>query len=728
MNGSPSDGVVLRRALWTAALVLVLAPALAVPAEAARAGPDWVQSDLALVLETPGRGHLDGDYSFFVYTLNGTRATADSLRTALAGPDGASIRAGLESAARSMLSDHFSAAFPRDRLSSIACALDSSSLEDEPGTVETHPPVVVRATGLVTQSPSSFGLPETADLDTLAPLVLADGAELYREVALHVPPGHVMMLNLTAFPGSVFGETGDTFLSLGFSNAGGGEPVNATFGATLRGSSPAPAGADSLLVRGEIDMPDLSTVRIGGSVEFRRADPSGYWTHPGGVRNLTSVSGATLSELVRSGVLPEEEIYEYGVLPVQAALTERLAAMLNVSPLFSHSWSTGANLTCTVNASVSNRPLFGLSSALVLGALRAGAAYEITIPVEIGWPVELWFVLPEGLRLEGLEEAGRVSNRTRFLWTDADGNGELSASLVSERAPRFEGDEVRISVVADFSEPVLETGRLVLEGSTDVPVRVETRIEMGAVALPASIAGRLPENLTLGHLTADLLRLLLSERLVTEAELDAVLREVRPRVEAAMRSALGAGTRTEMLYDRGTLEGYDLNRMDGGRPVVMVARGSGQREKSLDLFKAVRASPGLASITQDFAFKGIAGWNVTYRMRFSPETRLVGVEHHGVRAVRGTEDGRDLFDVVFGREGGASNVTATLEPSPGLLARALWPVCTPLLVVLAVVVAVLVRRLRRRRRSRGAAGAVRWGDGLMRRANRRGWPGRKKTG
>ncbi|MBM4249728.1 MAG: hypothetical protein FJ149_09930 [Euryarchaeota archaeon] len=710
MSSGPSEIGALSRALSTAALVLMLTHSLAVPAAAARAGPDWVRSDLSLVLETPGRGRLEGKISFHQYTLNGTQATADSLRLAIAGPEGPAVRAGLESAARSALSDHFSAAFPNDALFSVSCLLDDSSLEDEPGSVDTYPPVVVRATGWVTQSPGSFGLPGTADLDALAPLVLAEGAELYRELTLYALPGHSVTLNLTGFPGSVFADSGETSHSFGLHNPGG-EPASASFGATLRSASPSPPGPDEVLVRGTVDLPDLSTARLGGSVEFRRANLSGYWTPPPGLRNLTSVSGATLSALSRAGVLPEEDLYEYGVLPVQSVLAGRLSAVLNITPVFSHDWSSEGNLTCTMNASVANRPLFGLSNALVLGALNAGATYRFSVPVEVGWPVELEFLLPEGLRLDGLQAAGRPSGRPRFLWSDADGRGDIAAFLASDRAPHFDGDVVSVSVLADFAAPAADTGKLVFRGSTDVPVSVEARIGIGAVALPPSIAGSLPENLTLGYLPADLLRLLLAEGVLSEDELDGVLREVRPKVEGAMRAALGVGARTELRYERGTLEGYDLNRMDAGRPVQIVARASGHREKSLDLFKAARASPGLASLTQDFAFRGVAGWNVTYRMRFSAETRLVEVRWSGVRPVRGTEGGRDFFEVAFGKEGGHSNVTATLEPSPGLLWRALGPVCVPTLLLFAVVAALAVRRLRRRRRLRAAARLVRWDDG-----------------
>jgi hypothetical protein len=199
-------------------------------------------------------------------------------------------------------------------------------------------------------------------------------------------------------------------------------------------------------VLGTVDLPDLHTARISGSVEFGRADLSGYWAPPSGVRNLTAVSGATLSELVRSGILPEQQIYEYGVLPVQAGLQARLASVLNVSLTFVPAWSTAGNLTCTVSAVSTNRTLFGLSNALVLGALNAGASYRLAIPVDLGWPVELEFLLPDGLRLDGIAQAGFRFGRPRYLWSDPDGLGNIEASLSSDRAPHYDGDRVGITL------------------------------------------------------------------------------------------------------------------------------------------------------------------------------------------------------------------------------------------------------------------------------------------
>jgi hypothetical protein len=142
--------------------------------------------------------------------------------------------------------------------------------------------------------------------------------------------------------------------------------------------------------------------------------------------------------------------------------------------------------------------------------------------------------------------------------------------------------------------------------------------------------------------------------------------------------------------------------MDGARPIIMEARASGTREKHFDLFKSVRASPGILRISQDFALKGVPGASVTYRMRFAPELKLTSVDGRGTRVARGNVGGRDFFEVSFGTEGGSANVTAYLEPAPGFLASSLGPQLSPCIALFVVIAIVIFIRFRKRRKLRKA--------------------------
>jgi hypothetical protein len=691
-----------------AALVLALVAVpiasmiLAPPAAAfVPVGNSWVEVRLSLSLDTPSAGRVDGNFSFFLCTLNGTSLPADAIRAGVLWGEGGQFRQNLESAASSMLSEQFHELFPQDALTGIECRLDNASLVDSPGTDAYHPPVLVHASGAARISPASIGLPAATDLDRLEPLVLADGVELRRELLLNASAGQLVEVSLGSFPGSVFNETGSGSMLLSLENINGTSPACRGFVLTLRAAAASAPAEEALQVRGTVDLQDFYTVRVLGSIEFLHADPRGYWTPPPGVLNLTAVSGATLSELARAGILSTKDVYEFAVVPVQNSLRSRLETLLNVTLVFAPDWSEDGNLTCTMAASSIGHALFGPPPELVLGALNAGATFRFATPVDVGWPLEIEFIVPGNLRLGGLPPDGETTGRMRYRWSSPDGRGEIAATLFSASSAQYSGDDVRVEVLADFGTPELDPLKLVSSGSADVPVQVEARLMMGTIAVPAAIAGYLPSNLTLAYLTPDLLRLLLADGYIGEDEMGSLLQQVQTRIDGPMRSALGGSARPSISYFQDSLKGYDLNRMDGSRPVEIQARASGHRTKHIDLFKSVRVSHGLATMPQDFAFRGVAGWNVTYRMRFAPETRLTDLRVSGARAVRGSGGGRDYFEVSFGREGGSANVTAYLEPTAGFLLSSLGPsVCpfTVLLIVILVFAALRVRRRRIRRR------------------------------
>ena len=81
---------------------------------------------------------------------------------------------------------------------------------------------------------------------------------------------------------------------------------------------------------------------------------------------------------------------------------------------------------------------------------------------------------------------------------------------------------------------------------------------------------------------------------------------------------------------------------------------------------------------------------------------LVSVDGHGARVTRGTDGGRDFFEVSFGRAGGHANVTAYLEPAPGFLLVSMGPQLSPCLALFIVIVLVFLVRFRKRQKNRKA--------------------------
>lgn len=650
---------------------------------------------------SPAHAFMKASLTIHEYDDGNSTIPADALRERLAAPGQEAFRAGVENYTARLFRETVGAVVSGEGVGLGRCVFDDSSLVDAPDTDEYHPPVVLNAEGELSLEPGSFGLPAAADLDRLIPLILSDGARLHRELRLGADPGRNIVVILDAFAGAVFEESGSGRATLLLDNSFGTETLAKNYTLTLLSPSATAASKEAASVRGKIDIPDLGNISVYGTVEFQRADPGEYWMPPPEIQNITTVSGLVLSELARSGLISTDDLYIRGIRPLVADFEDRLASLFSVNLSFVPVWRTDGNLSCTVSAASFGKQLFALDADIVKGALNAGAEYLITIPMEFGWPTTLELVPPAGMVLKGLAPgAGLPGNRTAYLYKGS-GTGSLQASLASA-IPAPSSDDIRVEVVTDFSRPALGLGELLWSQSTDVPVFVDANVMMGTAAVPMEIATLLPANLSLRYMTADLVRLLLDKKLIGDGEMSSVLTQMKPRIEAPMRAALGQTVRPGIRYVQASLHGYDIERMDGSRPIVVEAWAGGAREKHLDLFKAVRASPGLVSISQDFALKGVAGWNVTYRMRFAPELRLASVDGHGARVTRGSVDGRDFFEVSFGKAGGAANVTAFIEPAPGYLASSLGPQLSPCFVLFIVFLAIAFIKLRKWRKRRKA--------------------------
>ena len=633
---------------------------------------------------------------------NGSMAIpADQLRVLVNSPGQEAFRAEIENYTSRLFCATVSGMVPEGNFELGPCLLDYSSLSDQAGTDEYHPPVVLDATGKLSLGPESLGLPSTANLDRLVPLLLSDGAWLQRSMRITVGPGCNAVVQLDCFPGAIFAPGGTGRQTLLVDNSYGTSDATKDFNLTILSPSARPVKGDMASIRGMVDIADLGNLAIEGTMEFQNANPEEYWIMPPEIQNITAVSGLTLSELAMSGLLSTDDLYERGIGPLVSAFESDLGSLFAVNLSFSPVWNTAGNLSCTVSANSTGKALFSLDGDLVRGALNAGAEYRFSVPIELGWPTSLELVPPAGMVLRGLEPASNASGgRTPYYYNNS-GTGILQAALASAH-PVLLSDDVRISVIADFNRPSPRLARLLWEQDTDVPLVVDAKVMMGSFAVPGGMASLLPANLSLQYISADMVRLLLDKGVIGDAQMNDLLSELRPRVDTAMKAALGASVHPAVVFLPASLRGYHIDRMDGARPIVIEARASGTREKHLDLFKVVRASPGIMRISQDFALRGVKGANVTYRMRFAPELRISSVDGRGARVARGIDGGRDFFELSFGTEGGSSNVTAYLEPAPGFLASSLGlqlSPCIALFIVIAVVMFMTIRKRRRRRKA-----------------------------
>ncbi|MGQ9582349.1 MAG: hypothetical protein ACUVV6_02400 [Thermoplasmatota archaeon] len=653
-------------------------------------------------------GELSLSVGFHRAIVNGETLGAGDLRELLRGPRGEEVERELLGRAAEMLGSALSTIFPRDAVGATEPTLDERSLGEPPGGGE-EPPVVALAGGRVSILPVSHGLPRETNLSHLLPLLLADGVGVRRELILEAPAGWRLILELESFPGSVFEESGGPSLLVELNNTDGIGPISRAVRTTLRSSGPSAPGGEELFVSGEVSAPSLTSLEVEGRVELRRADPRMWWEAPEGILNLTTLSGEALSELARAGALPLYEVYNHSVRPVQSRIQERALEALRVPIELHPYWELGGNLSCRLIGQSSGHPLMGLDPELVTGALRAGAELSVSLFIAAGWPTELEILPPAGVALKGLERLGTIDGRGRYVWRDPTGQGELRASLTADPPPPPARESIDFSLVADFGSPALELGRILRGGSVDVAVNAVVRLRMGVLGVPAALAAAIPGNMSIERVTSDLVRLLIAKGAAGEPELEGLLAEAQGRLQGPLRAALGSAARPHARFVPGTLEGYDLSRMDGSRPIELEAWASGSREKRVELFGMVAPGPGgksqgggpaplaLLSVSQDFALRGVGGWCVTYRLRFSADVHICGLRQLGTsKASMGAEGDREWVEVSFGPEGGWANITVLVEPRPSFALSQLGPQLCPCGALGLVVALVVAARLRRR--------------------------------
>ena len=275
--------------------VLFLAQCLAPPQAAGAPAPATrIIERMEVRFTSPARAAFNASLTIHEYFDGSQTVPADVLRERVTSPGQDAFRAELENYTAKMFRDTVQGILPGDAFSPGRCVFDNSSLVDSPGTDEYNPPVVMNAAGELALGPASLGLPGSADLDRLVPLLLSDGVRLRRDVRLDASMGQMVEVSVQSFPGTVFEESGGSRLELALDNSNGASVISNNFTLTLRLPISIAPGEEMVHVRGVIDIPDLGNLSVRGTAEFLRADPRGYWAPPASVLNLTTVSASAL--------------------------------------------------------------------------------------------------------------------------------------------------------------------------------------------------------------------------------------------------------------------------------------------------------------------------------------------------------------------------------------------------------------------------------------------------
>jgi hypothetical protein len=691
-----------RASAVTFAFMMILM-GIAVPGISGGAAPlEMLEERLELRFDNANHAAISFSFSLFQYIVDSQTRSADDIRTIISGLSDPDLEISLQNDSIDDLRSLLSGVAPDDELSITRCYLDNSSLVDTPGSDANHPPVVLRITADLRTLPATYGLPNGTDMAALVPSALSDGMHLHRQMTLTATPGHHSILALETFPGSLFNETQDTKYNMSIDNTYGILDLKKGYGVTLLKTGTEYPWPELIRLRGTIDIPDFGNFSMSAGVEFVRVDPDPYWKPPQGIYNITTVSGRTLAELARAGLLSANDIYSAAIEPVQVEMEASLMRVLNTSFYFSHLWDLKDGMASRLSGNATNLSLIQMDMDLVMAILKAGGEYTLAIPMKTNLPTEMELRPPAGMKCIGMAKTGESGGRSTFKWTSPDGRQYIPMTIGMENAVKLDSEDVNVEMTADFNDFPLSLVQVIGSGKADIPIFVEVMMKVGAMSVPSVLESLLPVNLSLEYVTADLFRLLLDRQFIGEPELNLAANEIGLLLEGPLNGAFGKAVKPHVRYLPASLKGYDISKMDGSRPVTIQAWASGEKTKTIEWFKTIRASSGLARVSQSFRFSGIEGWNVTYKVRLAPELKITRIVEKGLHIIQGNEGGRDYIKAVFGKGGGGGNVTIYIEPTPAFLLSKLGPQVCPCSLVMLILIILVARRVIRKRRQRMA--------------------------
>ena len=692
------------RAIAIAITAIIILMGIVVPGRSSGAAPlEMIEERLDISFDNANHAAISFSFSLFQYIVDSQTRSADDIRTLVSGISGGDLEISLQNDSIEDLRVMLKGVAPDDELSVSRCWLDNSSLIDTPGSDANHPPIVFRISAELRTLPATYGLPNGTDMAALVPSALADGMHLHRQMTLTAAQGHNSILALETFPGSIFNETGDRRYNMSIDNTFGILDINKGYGVTLLNIGTEYPWPELIRLKGEIDIPDFGNFSMSAGVEFVRVDPDPYWKPPKGIYNITTVSGRTLSELARAGLISVNDIYSAAIEPVQVEMESSLMRVLNASFYFAHLWDLKDGLACRLSGNAANLTLIQMDKDLVMAILKAGGEYTLAVPMKTNLPTELELRPPSGMKCVGMPKTGESGGRSSFRWTSPDGRQYIPITIGLENAVVLDSEDIKVEMTADFNDFPLSLVQVLSSGKANIPIFVEIMMKVGAMSVPSALEALLPINLSLEYVTADLFRLLLDRHFIGETELNLAANEVGLVLEGPLYSAFGKAVKPHVRYLPASLKGYDTSKMDGSRPVTIQAWASGEKTKTIEWFKIVRASPGLARVSQSFRFAGIEGWNVSYKIRLAPELKITQIVEKGVHVIHGYEGGRDYIQVVFGKGGGGGNVTIYIEPTPAFILSKLGPQVCPCSLVMLILTILVARRVIRKRRRRMAS-------------------------
>jgi len=351
--------------------------------------------------------------------------------------------------------------------------------------------------------------------------------------------------------------------------------------------------------------------------------------------------------------------------------------------------------------------IFDVSSRAIFGCINAGGTATIaSSDINFGdmlssleYSYNCSLVLPDHVLIDG---------ENPYIW---DAQNPLAGNFSSDNAPYYSKQDISTDIFIDIESTDMNLLSY-FTGKTELTVGVylSESQKRNVTVIPDNLD--IPNKVKIGHLNADLFRLLKEESVFSDEDISLFLSHQTMLFENRSKEMFPL-LQGKALVDAETFEeslGWDENisSMDGDDPILVSStfHSSYPLAFSFSLFP-----PGFEVKKQNITFTGIPHQSVTYTMVF-PQGTTIDINDTLNRAeISETIEGKKSLVISFNATEGdlVDIVTIYMHPS-GLFILGLFVPCIISIVITIIlfIVVYIIRKKRNRLRGSGGGGDVQY--------------------
>ncbi len=644
-------------------------------------------------------------------------------------------------------------AFPDATSRSVTRAqIVRSSLDAKSDVRPYDPPVEIALGALVEKDRGSLGLGDLSEEAVDA--AFAAGARYYTNVTLVADSGYAVDYEITAPPGLAWGDVEGGVLRdaatvvASVDNAAGRTDRSARLGVSLRDPDASEPSAEDVQSAVRLRIPKFeltgSSLPIEALIrsEVRAMSVAERFPDvlPASVK-LSFLGADALRALRETGAVGDEELEDARAKlldAVRQSLSASLGAGVAVSGQFepgsidggarADPFGTEPPLVFEADArgvhEIANLPA-DVQGKRLDGFFEAGASIEVnvTLSSEAGRRTEFTLEIPPSVEFESATEGGALSSdRHSVAWTlDATALAEKLERVVSVRvhdaeAARPTKQDASLNVVVDLRDIDVQISKAIGGDFGDLVVDVRASARLDAIELPQEVKEKLPASARLDFLTADAIRILHRDGLISKQDLQDVEKRLLDEAQKNIGNALGTNEKVQGGFVWDTLDKSRIGATAAvaggalgaaaGNPIEVTFSLSARRPISGASAPQAQAATSLYTAPAiTFDLPRVQGLDTTYKVVLPKGITLVSRAAEQGEISSGEEDGREYM-LVRPTGDAPAHTTFSVGVTPSFVVTKFWPVLLLAGLVLLLVVAgpiAAIVLVRRRRRHRAAA-------------------------